>query len=225
MKKKKTKVNLYKKYIDGQKKREFKKGKFVRILRKARSKERGWQNVWSREMSKYVGQIGRIESVIQTTGGIGITFNKGSENERFFHFPYFILRKVTKPKHAAKKVGIQKNYSKKLPSPEKMIQIIQWARQNGLLQEELSKMESKQVREAQCSSILKHLRSGKTITPLEALKKFGSFRLSARIYDLRHGKSGFSAVRIPIKTTIITSIGWQGQKKSYAKYSLMRKKK
>lgn len=224
MKKKKTKVNLYKKYIDGQKKRAFKKGKFVKVLRKARSKERGWQNVWTRDMSKYVGQVGRMESSYNTTGGVGVTFNRGSDQEAFFHFPYFVLRKVAKPKPTAKK-KVAKKHNIKLPSPDQMIKIIQWARQNGLLQEELSKRESKQVREAQCSSILKHLRSGKTITPLEALKKFGSFRLSARIYDLRHGKSGISATEIPIKTTIITSIGWQGQKKSYAKYSLTRKKK
>ena len=223
MKKKKTKVNLYKKYIDGQKKRAFKKGKFVKVLRKARSKERGWQNVWTRDMSKYVGQVGKVFAVSNTTGGVTVVFNQGTEAEDIFNFPYFVLRKVTKPKPTAKKKVTKKNV--KLPSPDQMIKIIQWARQNGLLQEELSKRESKQVREAQCSSILKHLRSGKTITPLEALKKFGSFRLSARIYDLRHGKSGISTAEIPIKTTIITSIGWQGQKKSYAKYSLTRKKK
>jgi len=33
--------------------------------------------------------------------------------------------------------------------------------------------------------ILKHLESGQSLTPLDALSKFGCFRLSARIYDLR----------------------------------------
>lgn len=33
--------------------------------------------------------------------------------------------------------------------------------------------------------ILKHLQSGKRITPTEALAKFGCFRLGARIWDLK----------------------------------------
>lgn len=33
--------------------------------------------------------------------------------------------------------------------------------------------------------ILAHLKLGKTITPREALDKFGSFRLAARIHDLK----------------------------------------
>jgi len=33
--------------------------------------------------------------------------------------------------------------------------------------------------------ILEHLKSGKSITPLEALKLFGCFRLSGRILELK----------------------------------------
>lgn len=33
--------------------------------------------------------------------------------------------------------------------------------------------------------ILRHLRSGKTLTPLQALHRFGCLRLSGRIYELR----------------------------------------
>ena len=33
--------------------------------------------------------------------------------------------------------------------------------------------------------ILKHLKAGKTITALQALRQFGCLRLSARIYDLK----------------------------------------
>ena len=33
--------------------------------------------------------------------------------------------------------------------------------------------------------ILKHLLRGMSLTPLEALNRFGCFRLGARIYDLR----------------------------------------
>lgn len=40
--------------------------------------------------------------------------------------------------------------------------------------------------EAQEIAILNHLLSGESITPMEALMKFGCFRLSARIYYIRH---------------------------------------
>ena len=38
---------------------------------------------------------------------------------------------------------------------------------------------------AQNKRILAHLKSGKPITPLEALKRYGSLRLGARIWDLK----------------------------------------
>lgn len=37
----------------------------------------------------------------------------------------------------------------------------------------------------QNTRILKHLERGKSITPLEALTRFGCFRLSGRIHELR----------------------------------------
>ena len=37
----------------------------------------------------------------------------------------------------------------------------------------------------QANKILFWLKQGHSITPLEALKKFGSFRLGARIYELK----------------------------------------
>lgn len=37
----------------------------------------------------------------------------------------------------------------------------------------------------QRAQILSHLKSGKSITPLEALTKFGSFRLSERIREIQ----------------------------------------
>ena len=39
---------------------------------------------------------------------------------------------------------------------------------------------------SQEDKILDYLKSGKSITPIEALSMFGCFRLSGRIYDLRH---------------------------------------
>lgn len=40
---------------------------------------------------------------------------------------------------------------------------------------------------SQTKQILEHLKSGRTISPLEALELYGCFRLGARIYELRHG--------------------------------------
>ena len=37
----------------------------------------------------------------------------------------------------------------------------------------------------QNDAILNHLKEGNSITPLEALNKYGCFRLGARIWDLR----------------------------------------
>ena len=44
----------------------------------------------------------------------------------------------------------------------------------------------------QCAKILAHLQSGKFITPLYALQKFGCFRLSGRIWELK--QRGFNIV-------------------------------
>lgn len=38
---------------------------------------------------------------------------------------------------------------------------------------------------SQTARILAHLKSGRPLTPLEALRRFGSFRLGARICELR----------------------------------------
>ena len=51
-------------------------------------------------------------------------------------------------------------------------------------------MSSKRKKESQNSKILAHLKEGKSITPIGALNKFGCFRLSGRIYDLK--KEGYN---------------------------------
>lgn len=38
---------------------------------------------------------------------------------------------------------------------------------------------------SQCDKILRYMQNGHTITPLEALRKFGCFRLGARVYNLK----------------------------------------
>lgn len=63
---------------------------------------------------------------------------------------------------------------------------------------------------SQESLILSHLRRHKCITPIQALERYGCFRLAARISDLR--QSGY---------VIHTDIVQSGDKR-YAKYRLIR---
>ena len=63
---------------------------------------------------------------------------------------------------------------------------------------------------SQNKEILEHLKSGKTITPTEALDKFGCFRLGARVKNLRN--QGYQ---------IDTQIEWNAARtKRWAKYSM-----
>ena len=62
---------------------------------------------------------------------------------------------------------------------------------------------------SQLKQIKNYLLNGNKITPLEALQKFGSFRLSAIIYNLK--KEGMN-----IKTNRITKNG-----KTFAQYELV----
>jgi len=61
---------------------------------------------------------------------------------------------------------------------------------------------------SQNKAILRHLKTGRAITPIEALNLFGSFRLSARIFNLR--EQGHDII-----TTRINKNG-----KNYASYRL-----
>lgn len=63
-------------------------------------------------------------------------------------------------------------------------------------------------RKSQNDEILSWLKSGKSISPLEALEKFGCFRLGGRIYELK--QAGHSIV-----TEMVTKNG-----KRFAQYSL-----
>jgi hypothetical protein len=49
---------------------------------------------------------------------------------------------------------------------------------------------------SQTERILKHLKAGKKLTPLQALKSFGTLRLSGRVLELR--QAGYD-----IKTTLV----------------------
>ncbi len=64
--------------------------------------------------------------------------------------------------------------------------------------------------QTQNERILDYLKSGKKLTPLIALRKFGCFRLSARILDLRQAGNA-------IVTENVTRKG-----KTFAEYSLLQ---
>ena len=50
----------------------------------------------------------------------------------------------------------------------------------------------------QQTRILNHLRSGKTLTALEALERFGCFRLAARVSDLKQEGFDIRSARVQI---------------------------
>lgn len=66
-------------------------------------------------------------------------------------------------------------------------------------------------RESQNKQIKAWLESGKSLTPLEALVMFNSFRLGARVFDLKNDYG------MNIKTEMVEKNG-----KRFARYSLAR---
>jgi hypothetical protein len=67
--------------------------------------------------------------------------------------------------------------------------------------------------DSQAERILRHLRAGNSIMPLHALRRYGCFRLGARIWDLR--RAGWVIDRT-----------WETDgKKRWAKYRLARKRR
>jgi|TARA_R110000772_G_C12965314_1_gene403927 hypothetical protein len=65
--------------------------------------------------------------------------------------------------------------------------------------------------ETQNAAVLTYLKSGNQITPLEALHKFGCFRLAARIYELRQEGHQIEKVSIDV-----------GKRRLVASYSLIK---
>lgn len=61
--------------------------------------------------------------------------------------------------------------------------------------------------------ILKHLQENGSITPLEALERYGCYRLGARVFDLR--RDGYN-----IQTTIVEGVDRNGEPAKYARYTL-----
>jgi len=63
--------------------------------------------------------------------------------------------------------------------------------------------------QTQSDMILTHLKEHKTINPLQALELCGSFRLSARIFDLKQDGHNIETIRKKVK------------KKTFAEYKLL----
>ena len=59
--------------------------------------------------------------------------------------------------------------------------------------------------ESQNTRILAYLKSGRKITPLDALYQFGCFRLGARIYDLRRRGEAIESRMIEITSPAVYS--------------------
>jgi hypothetical protein len=51
----------------------------------------------------------------------------------------------------------------------------------------------------QVELIAKHLRSGQSITPIEALNRYGIFRLAARVADLRDAGLRITTTRVELR--------------------------
>jgi hypothetical protein len=57
--------------------------------------------------------------------------------------------------------------------------------------------------ESQNKAILRHMKAGKSITPLDALLKFGCMRLAARIYELKEAGHIIKDIRVKIRGSYV----------------------
>jgi len=57
--------------------------------------------------------------------------------------------------------------------------------------------------ESQNKAILKHLKAGKSLTPLDALLRFGCMRLAARIYYLKQEGHIIKDIRVKFKGSYV----------------------
>ena len=68
--------------------------------------------------------------------------------------------------------------------------------------------------ESQNKRIRKHLESGRSLTPLDALYQYGCFRLGARIHNLK-------SQGLAIETEMVEILS-EGKKKHVARYKLVK---
>ncbi len=82
-------------------------------------------------------------------------------------------------------------------------------------------MKSESTYETQKKKILKHLLAGFSITPMEALKSYGCFRLAAVVFSLKKEMSLKGSATI--KSELVTETK-KGETKRYSKYTLLKLK-
>jgi hypothetical protein len=87
----KATLKEHKKYMAGQTKCGLKVGDRVKLLRKAKSHEKGWDNSWEEEMDLRVGHTGRISSI----GCVGISVEFWDDYPAY-SYPFYVLKKVRK---------------------------------------------------------------------------------------------------------------------------------
>lgn len=86
-------------YAEAQEASGLKVGDRVKVTRKAKQLENGWENNWDDPMSKNLDKIGIIKD-IDSYRGIEVLILDG-ENKGYYkgyYYPYFILEKVSAPK-------------------------------------------------------------------------------------------------------------------------------
>ena len=84
--------------------------------------------------------------------------------------------------------------------------------------------------ESQNAAILNHLKKVGPITPMEALDRYGCFRLAARIYELRQKGHDISMLKIQVGTNkyvarytlVMSAEGQQQKEKTDAKKSFFK---
>lgn len=83
---------------------KFKVGDQVRVLRKAKSHARGWENSWVSNMDAAVGKIGRVTSLSGALHDVTVRV-PGTGGDEGWGYPDFVLKLVPKParKRAVKK--------------------------------------------------------------------------------------------------------------------------
>lgn len=84
---------MYRVYLDAQKACGLQVGDYVKITRKAASRESGWYAMWTPPMDKCVGVTGRILEIFDS--GVRVFFSA----DDCWNFPYFVLEKTGKPAH------------------------------------------------------------------------------------------------------------------------------
>ena len=83
-----------KSYEERQAKCGLKVGDFVKILRKAKDGENGWDSYWPKDADTWVGKTGKIIEDGKSSGFMVFC----EEEDDWWFFPYFILKNVEEKK-------------------------------------------------------------------------------------------------------------------------------